>query len=178
MKIVAGKWRGRPLAAPPGDATRPTNARAREALFSMLTSRIGSFEGLAVLDLFAGTGALGLEAMSRGCAHGTFVETDRAALAALKANIAKLGADATVLSVPAQALGRALRPHDIALLDPPYGSGLVGKTLARLADGWLAPGAWVSVETAKDETVAADGFTLDAVREHGKARLHLLRFAA
>jgi 16S rRNA (guanine966-N2)-methyltransferase len=178
MRIIAGRWRGKPLVAPPGEATRPTNARAREALFSMLTSRIGTFEGLAVVDLFAGTGALGLEAMSRGCAHGTFVETDRAAVAALRRNIDRMGAEVTLLTHPAQSLGRAPRLHDLALLDPPYGSGLVGRTLARLADGWLAPGAWVSVETAKDEAVAANGFTLDAVRDHGKARLHLLRFAA
>ena len=92
MRIIAGAWRGRPLAAPAGAATRPTADRARETLFSMLTSRLGTFEGLTVADLFAGTGALGLEALSRGAAHATFVETDRSALAALKANIAKLGA--------------------------------------------------------------------------------------
>ena len=88
MRIIAGAWRGRPLEAPAGTATRPTSDRAREGLFSMLASRIGSFEGLHVADLFAGTGALGLEALSRGAAHCTFVEKDRAALDALRRNVA------------------------------------------------------------------------------------------
>ncbi len=92
MRIIAGQWRGRPLAAPAGETTRPTSDRAREGLFSMLASRLGSFEGLRVADLFAGTGALGLEALSRGAAHCTFVERERAAVAAIERNIAKLGA--------------------------------------------------------------------------------------
>ncbi|MAC11937.1 MAG: 16S rRNA (guanine(966)-N(2))-methyltransferase RsmD, partial [Sphingorhabdus sp.] len=92
MRIISGQYRGRKLAAPKGDATRPTADRTREALFSMLTSRLGSFDDLAVLDLFSGSGALGLEALSRGAASCLFVEQDRAALDALKANIAALGA--------------------------------------------------------------------------------------
>jgi len=91
MRIIAGQWRGRVLAAPKGDATRPTADRTREALFSMLTSRVGDFEGLAVADLFAGSGALGFEALSRGAASCLFVEQDRAALDALRANAEKLG---------------------------------------------------------------------------------------
>src|ERR1700744_1452806 len=94
MRIIAGRWRGRPLKAPLGATTRPSADRTREALFSMLASRLGTFEGLGVVDLFAGTGALGLEALLRGAARGVFVEQDRAALAALRANIAKLGATA------------------------------------------------------------------------------------
>ena len=88
MRIIAGEWRGRPLVAPKGDTTRPTADRTREALFSMLASRLGSFEGLAVADLFAGSGALGLEALSRGAASCLFVEQDKPALDALRANIA------------------------------------------------------------------------------------------
>ena len=80
MRIIAGEWRGRPLQAPAGQGTRPTADRTRETLFSMLVSRIGSFEGLRVADLYAGSGALGLEALSRGAAHVTFVENDRIAL--------------------------------------------------------------------------------------------------
>lgn len=177
MRIVAGRWRGRPLRAPQGDATRPTADRVREALFSMLASRLGSFEDLRVLDLFAGTGALGLEALSRGAAHCTFIETDRGALAALKANIATLGAEAAVLAMPAAGLGRAPEPAHLALLDPPYGKGLAVPALERLRDhGWLAPLALVSVETGRDEALAPPaGFTLDTSRDHGKARLHLLR---
>src|SRR6218665_1739038 len=97
MRIISGQWRGRPLDAPKGDATRPTSDRAREGLFSMLASRLGSLQDLRVADLFAGTGALGLEALSRGAASCTFVEKDKAALDALRANIAKLGAKNTQL---------------------------------------------------------------------------------
>jgi 16S rRNA (guanine966-N2)-methyltransferase len=177
MRIVAGRWRGRPLVAPDGAATRPTADRVREALFSMLASRLGSFEGLAVLDIFAGTGALGLEALSRGAARATFVETDRAALGALRANVVKLGAEATVLPHRAEGLGRANVAHHLAFLDPPYDLGLVEPTLARLAaQGWLATHAWVCVETGRDMSISVDGFIVDATRDHGKARLHLLRY--
>jgi 16S rRNA (guanine966-N2)-methyltransferase len=173
MRIIAGRWRGRTLIAPPGDATRPTADRTREALFSMLTSRLGSFEDLRVADIFAGTGALCLEALSRGAAHCTFVERDREALAALKANIDKLGATGT--NVRAQsAESFTSGPFDIVFMDPPYGSGLGQKVLPRLA---LESGAWASIETAYNEDVAVPGFEADAVRTHGKAKLTLLRKA-
>ena len=92
MRIIAGEWRGRKLTAPQGDATRPTADRTRETLFSMLVSRLGSFEGLAAADLFAGSGALGLEALSRGAATCLFVEQDPPAIRALRANVANLQA--------------------------------------------------------------------------------------
>ena len=171
MRIIAGKWRGRTLIAPSGQATRPTSDRTREALFSMLASRMGSFEGLAVADLFAGSGALGLEALSRGAAACTFVETDRAALDAIRRNLAALGAEGDILAVPAEH-ARIAGPLDLAFLDPPYGSGLAAAALAALP---LAPGAWASVETARDEAIAADGFEEDAVRIYGKAKITLLR---
>jgi 16S rRNA (guanine966-N2)-methyltransferase len=171
MRIIAGKWRGRPLVAPPGDSTRPTSDRAREALFSMLASRLGTFEGLRVADLFAGSGALGLEALSRGAAHCTFVETDRAALDTIRGNLAAFGASADILSAPAGQV-RIPGPIDLAFLDPPYRSGLAAAALERLP---LAPGAFASVETARDEPVAAAGFEEEAVRLHGKARITLLR---
>lgn len=180
MRIIAGAWRGRPLAAPAGAATRPTADRARETLFSMLTSRLGTFEGLAVADLFAGTGALGLEALSRGAAHATFVETDRSALAALKANIAKLDAAGRtgILARSADAPGTATASYDLLFLDPPYGKGLAERSLAALRQGgWPAPGAWISVETSRDETLGPEGYVVDTVRDVGKARLHLLRAA-
>ena len=132
MRIIAGQWRGRPLVAPKGDATRPTADRTREALFSMLTSRIGSFEGLAVADLFAGSGALGLEALSRGAARCLFVEQDKPALDALRANIAKLGAtNADVRAASAIGLGPATAPLDLILMDPPYGTGAGNVALDR-----------------------------------------------
>lgn len=180
MRIIAGKWRGRPIKAPAGAATRPTADRVREALFSMLLSRLGSFEGLHVADVFAGTGALGLEALSRGAAHATFIESDPSAIAALKANIGALGADfdTDVVTQPVATLGRARQACEIVLLDPPYGEGLGAVALARLrAQGWIAPHALVSVETGRKQDLDAPGFTIEAVRAHGKARLHLLRAA-
>ena len=179
MRIIAGKWRGRAIAAPPGEATRPTADRVREALFSMLTSRLGSFEGLRVLDGFAGTGALGLEALSRGAAHCSFVERDGAAVKVLKANVASFAADATVIASPVERLGACYAPCDLILLDPPYGEGLGAPALARLtAQGWIAPHAMISVETGKKDVLEPAGFEILAVRDHGKARLHLFRAAA
>ena len=180
MRIIAGDWRGRPLVAPKGEATRPTADRTREALFSMLVSRLGDFDGLRVLDLFAGSGALGLEALSRGAAHCTFVEQDGTALDALRTNAAKLGAltRADIRAQSVMALGVAPAPYDLILADPPYASGAGTVALERLARlGWLAPGAWISVETTKAEDVAPEGFALDVARVHGKAKLSLLRLA-
>lgn len=177
MRIIAGQWRGRPLAAPKGDATRPTADRVREALFSMLGSRVGSLEGLAVADLFAGSGALGLEALSRGAATCQFVEQERAALEALKGNIAKLGAaGTTVRPVSVLALGPAPAPLDLILMDPPYGTGAGVVALDRLARlGWVGPATWVSIETGRSEPVEVAGFTAEPQRIHGAARLTLLR---
>jgi 16S rRNA (guanine966-N2)-methyltransferase len=171
MRIIAGRWRGRALAAPAGQATRPTSDRTREALFSMLASRIGTFEGLRVADLFAGSGALGLEALSRGAAHCTFVETDRTAIEAIRRNLAALGAEAEVLASPAEH-ARLPGPFDLVFLDPPYGSALARPVLARLP---LVPGGWASVETGRSEAVSAEGYEEDAVRLYGKAKITLLR---
>ena len=175
MRIISGLWRGRTLAVPSGEVTRPTADRTREALFSMLVSRLGSFDGLAVADLFAGTGALGLEALSRGAAKATFVEQDRAAVVTLRANVAKLGATAEIVPVSVSALGPSRTAHDLLLFDPPYGSGGGGALIERLTRlGWATEGAWASVETGVGEVVAADGWTVDAVRVHGKAQLSVL----
>ena len=173
MMIIAGEWRGRPIEAPAGGATRPTGDRVREALFSMLASRLGTFEGLRVADLFAGSGALGLEALSRGAAHCSFVETDRAALEALRRNLVSLGAGDRAEVRMQSAVAPLPGPFDLALLDPPYGSGLGPQALAALRDA-LAPGAWVSLETGAREEVAAEGFVLEAERTYGKAKLSLL----
>jgi 16S rRNA (guanine966-N2)-methyltransferase len=176
MRVIAGQWRGRPLVAPKGDATRPTADRTREALFSMLTSRLGSFEGLAVADLFAGSGALGIEALSRGAASCLFVEQDGAALDALKGNLAKLGTRGDVRAGSVMGLGPALAPLDLIMMDPPYGTGAGLVALDKLARlGWVSPASWISIETAKAEEIAPPGFTVDATRVHGKARLTLLR---
>ncbi len=180
MRVISGLYRGRPIVAPKGDTTRPTADRTREALFSMLTSRLGSFEDLRVLDLFAGSGALGLEALSRGAASCTFVEQDRAALDCLRTNITKLGVNgADVRAQSVMALGPAPAPYDLILLDPPYESGAGIVALERLLRlGWIAAGALASVETTKKEIVAVEAFELDVERVHGKAKLTLLRALA
>ena len=170
MRIIAGIYRGREIVAPAGTDTRPTSNRAREALFSMLTSRIGSFEGLAVADLFAGSGSLGLEALSRGAAHCTFVESDRAALDAIRANVEKLGAAATVRAGTAENFHGG--SFDLVFVDPPYRSGLGHKALRRIT---VAPGGWASLETAKPEDVAIEGYEVDTERVYGKAKITLLR---
>jgi 16S rRNA (guanine966-N2)-methyltransferase len=179
MRIIAGAWRGRPLAAPPGQTTRPTSDRAREGLFSMLASRLGSFEDLRVADLFAGTGALGLEALSRGAAHCTFVEKDRAALDILKRNIDRLGAGerAEIRAQAVEHLAPPPRPCDLVLMDPPYATGLAQAGLDRAA-AWLAPGGWLSVELHGESPTIPDGLETDAERRFGKATLLLLRRAA
>ena len=178
MRIIAGQWRGRPIVAPKGEATRPTADRMREALFSMLASRLGSFEELAVADLFAGSGALGLEALSRGAASCVFVEQDRAAVDALKANIAKLGAKADVRAQSVLALPPATKPYDLILMDPPYGTGAGAVALDKLGRlGWADDATWISIETAKNETIGVDGFTADVERVHGKGKITLLRRA-
>lgn len=176
MRIIAGQWRGRPLDAPAGTATRPTSDRAREGLFSMLASRLGSFDDLQVADLFAGTGALGLEALSRGAASCTFVEKDRTALATLKRNIDRLGAGDRA-DIRAQAVEHApppLSPCDLILMDPPYAAGLAQPALDRAA-AWLAPGGWLSLEVHGESPAIPPGFALDAERRFGKATLLLLR---
>ena len=177
MRIIAGQWRGRRLLAPRGQATRPTADRVRETLFSMLTSRLGSFDGLAVGDFFAGSGALGLEALSRGAASCLFVEQDGEALHALRANIAAVGAGgAEVRAGSVLALGQARAPLDLALLDPPYGSGAGAVALERLLRlGWLGPPSWVSLEIAAAEPPGARGFAVVAERRVGRACLTLLR---
>jgi 16S rRNA (guanine966-N2)-methyltransferase len=176
VRIIAGAWRTRPIDTPPGDGTRPTADRARETLFSMLQSRLGSFEGLAVLDLFAGSGALALEALSRGAARAWLVEKAPPARKAIAANIKRFTADARLVGHDACSLPPAPAPADMLFLDPPYGSGLAGPALASaLAMGWVAPHAWVSVETARGEAVELAGFVAETVRGVGKASLTLLR---
>ncbi len=178
MRIIAGEWRGRPLRAPEGETTRPTADRTRETLFSMLTSRLGSFEGLLVADLFAGSGALGLEALSRGAEKAILVERDPAALRALRGNIAALRAQqrCDVRAVSVLALGPAKAAPDLLLLDPPYGSGAGAVALDKLRrHGWIAPGAWIAAETSRDEEIDVKGLEAETVRDVGKARIHLLR---
>jgi 16S rRNA (guanine966-N2)-methyltransferase len=180
MRVISGEWRGRKLLAPKGDATRPTADRTRETLFSMLMSRLGSFDGLVVADLFAGSGALGIEALSRGAAQCLFAEQDRDALDVLRGNLSSLGAAARadVRAGSVLGLGPAPRAYDLLMLDPPYGTGAASVALDKLHRlGWIGPDSWVSVETGHGETVDVAGFAIDADRKVGKARLTLLRLA-
>lgn len=177
MRIIAGRLRGRPLDAPPGSQTRPTTDRVREALFSMLTSRLGSFEGLRVADLYAGSGALGLEALSRGAAHVTFVENDPKAAAIIRANAAKLGVldGIRILGGSALTLSRS-DPFDLILADPPYAPGSGSAVVKAVADaGWLAPAGWLSIETGRGDAVNPLDFEVDSEREFGRARITLVR---
>lgn len=182
MRIIAGEWRKRPLRAPAGESTRPTADRTRETLFSMLLSRLGTFEDLRVADLFAGSGALGLEALSRGAAHCLFVENDAAAIRTLRENIASMRAqqscDVRASSVMALGPAKGAVP-DLILLDPPYhtGAGIVAlEKLDRL--GWIAPSCWIALETAHNEDVKVKTLEFEAERKVGKAKITLLRKAS
>jgi 16S rRNA (guanine966-N2)-methyltransferase len=186
MRIIAGRWKGRALVAPPGLATRPTSDRARQAIFDQLWHAPWAgrdmLEGATVLDGFAGTGAMGLEALSRGAARAFFMEQDRAALAALRTNITvcKAGDACRVIAGDVTAPPVAAAPCTLVFLDPPSGKGLVPRALAALlAKGWIAPGALIIAETGRDEeTVMPPGFEVISTRDHGAARLSALRAAA
>ena len=175
MRIIAGKWRGRTLEAPAGRGTRPTSDRVRETLFSMLSSRLGSFDELRVADLFAGSGALGFEALSRGAAHAVFVESDPTAAAAIRRSAERLGASTDIILSSALALPRT-EPFDLIFADPPYsaGSGSAAVAAVMKAD-WLAAGGWMAVETERGDAADPGGLEVDTVREIGRARLTLLR---
>ena len=154
MRIVGGRLRGRALAAPTSQAIRPTADRLREALFNILVHAYGDpVTGARVLDLFAGTGALGLEALSRGAAFALFIDDAAAARALLRENVAALGLGGVtrIFRRDARKLGRAhpLAPFSLAFLDPPYGRGLAAAALASArAGGWLMPEALIVVEEA------------------------------
>jgi 16S rRNA (guanine966-N2)-methyltransferase len=184
MRIVAGRHRGRRLLAPPGEKVRPTSDHAREALFNILSHGQLAAEGIpfaraAVLDAFAGTGALGLEALSRGAAEAAFIEQDREALATLRQNIAALGEDvhSRIVSGDATRPPRAPSAYALAFLDPPYRSGLAAAALTALdAAGWLAPESLAVVElAAREELTLPAGFFLLDERVYGAARLLFLR---
>jgi 16S rRNA (guanine966-N2)-methyltransferase len=182
MRVIAGSARGRRLAGPPaGAATRPTSDKVREALFSTVGARM---EGAGVLDLFAGTGALGLEALSRGAAYVHFVEDSAEARGLIRGNADALGVIGVtkIYRRDATKLGDAgtLRPFDLLFADPPYGKGLAERALsAASAGGWLSTAATAVVEERADaEFTPPDGFTLLDRRVYGDTAIHFLRFAA
>jgi len=184
MRIVGGQFKGRAIAAPQGRDTRPTADRVRESVFNVLAHAEWSpgVEGKRVLDLFAGSGALGLEAMSRGAAFALFVETDATARGAIRDNIEALGLfgttrihrrDATDLGAKPAGLGE---PFDLVFLDPPYGKGLGERALAKLkSGGWISDDALIVFECAADEAPATPGFTLLDERTYGAAKVLFLK---
>jgi 16S rRNA (guanine966-N2)-methyltransferase len=142
----------------------------------MLASRLGTFEDLRVADLFAGSGALGFEAISRGAAQATFVENDAKAAAIIRRNAEKLSASMQILASSALALPRA-GPFDLVFADPPYASGSGTAAVRSVLDaGWLASGGWMSVETSRKDSIDVGSLLIDATRDVGRARLTLLRF--
>ena len=181
MRVIAGDWRGRKIVAPKSDATRPTADRTRETLFNMLASRLGSFEGLSVADLFAGSGALGLEALSRGAAQCLFVEQEPEAVKAIRTNIAAFDARSRcdVQQGSVMTLAPAKSPYHLILLDPPYDTGAGHVALDRMARlGWIGPSSWIALETHRSEEVQIKPLSIEAERVVGKAKLTLLRLAA
>ncbi|WP_026180679.1 16S rRNA (guanine(966)-N(2))-methyltransferase RsmD [Henriciella marina] len=184
MRIISGKFKGQPIDAPAGRDTRPTSDRARESLFNVLAhaSWAPDLEGARVIDLFAGSGALGFEAISRGASFCLFVETDSAARGTIRNNVEHFQLfgntrihrrSATDLGPKPSGVGA---PFTLAFMDPPYNKGLVEPCLNTLLTGqWLAPGATIVVETDSREDFAHEGFRLIDMREAGKAKLSMLQ---
>jgi 16S rRNA (guanine966-N2)-methyltransferase len=184
LRIIAGKFRGKTLTPPSDFAIRPTADRVRESVFNILMSRIGpNLDGLRVLDLFAGTGALGLEALSRGAASVVFVDTGADARGLIRDHVEAFGAGGVtkLLRRDATDLGVAgtMGPMDLVFLDPPYGKGLGEQALGSLRDGkWLAPDAILVFEESTDVALTLPhGFVLDDRREYGAAAVHFLSLA-
>jgi len=186
MRIVGGNLKGRTLTAPEGRDTRPTTDRVRESIFNILAHAIEGFEfdGATVVDVFCGTGALGLEAMSRGCSYGVFIDNDARAQALVRKNAGPMGLgrsvlllklDATRLAPPPRA---ANTPAALVFLDPPYEQGLVVPALLGLKDkGWLADGGVVVCEVAaKEEFDPPRGFDAIDERTYGAAKVVFLKF--
>ena len=185
MRIVAGKLKGRAIVAPDGVATRPTSDRARQAIFNVLEHAAWAepLQGARVMDLFAGSGALGFEALSRGAAFALFVETDEDARGAIRDNADAYGLMGATRVHRRSATDLGVRPgsdgeaFDLAFLDPPYGKGLGEQALLRLIEGnWLKPGAIVVFERGSDEPeIETPGYERLDARDYGAARVLFLR---
>ncbi|MFN0218850.1 MAG: 16S rRNA (guanine(966)-N(2))-methyltransferase RsmD [Hyphomicrobium sp.] len=183
MRIVAGKFRGRALVAPDDKAVRPTSDRVRESVFNILAHGVNDFDlqGARVIDLFAGTGALGLEAMSRGAAYALFVEDDTSARALIRRNVEafELTGETRIFRRDATDLGGIgnIAPFNLAFLDPPYGKGLGETALESLVGGgWLAPGAiCVIEERAGADITLPPALTLLDSRTYGDTEVRIMR---
>lgn len=184
MRIVGGTYRGRTLVVPEGTNVRPTTDRVREALFNILEHGSISLEGARVLDMFSGSGALGLEALSRGAQAVLFVEEDADARGAIRTNIETLGATGATRVFRRDATNLGAIPknqtdlYNLVFLDPPYNKGLGPKALASARDGgWLAPGATIVFECGADENPDVSGFTLEDSRRYGDTKVLFLSLA-
>jgi 16S rRNA (guanine966-N2)-methyltransferase len=185
LRIVAGKHRGRTIAAPEGQATRPTSSRARESLFNILAHANWRDDGTSpllearVLDAFAGSGALGLEALSRGASHVTFLDNDGQAVRLIGENLRKLGETgaAKVIRGDATRPPPTRQPCNLVFLDPPYRSGMAEQAIQALNDaGWIESGAILAVELAHNEDVAVPaGLAAIDERRYGAAKIVILR---
>jgi 16S rRNA (guanine966-N2)-methyltransferase len=185
MRIVGGRFKGRALSAPASRAIRPTSDRLRESIFDILEHRFpGEIEGARVVDLFAGSGALAIEALSRGARFALFVDSSAEARALIRANVEAfaLGGVTRIWRADATRLGSApaAGPFALAFLDPPYGKGLAGPALASLIEGgWLEPDALLVVEeAAKAEIAAPAGLTRVDERTYGDTRIAIFKAPA
>jgi 16S rRNA (guanine966-N2)-methyltransferase len=188
MRIVSGKLKGRAIVAPEGLGTRPTSDRARQAVFNVLEHAAWAepLAGMRVMDLFAGSGALGFEAMSRGAGFALFVETDETARGVIRENADAYGLLGITRVHRRSAVDLGPRPgsdgeaFDLAFLDPPYGQGLGEQALARLIEGrWLKPGALVVLERGSGEPeIETPGYERLDARDYGAARVLFLRALA
>ncbi|MCB1517773.1 MAG: 16S rRNA (guanine(966)-N(2))-methyltransferase RsmD [Hyphomicrobiaceae bacterium] len=182
MRIVAGRFRGKQLNSPKDQSIRPTSDRVRESVFNIVASRVGpSFEGLYVLDLFAGTGAMGLEALSRGATHTIFVDMGAEARGLIRGHIEGfgLGGQSRLLRRDATDMGPAgnQKPADLVFCDPPYGKGLGEKALlSALAGGWIALGALIVLEERKGAVFnPGDDFEIIDQRDYGDTTIFLIQ---
>jgi 16S rRNA (guanine966-N2)-methyltransferase len=175
-RIIAGEYGGRRIQTPKGDGTRPTSDRVREALFSSLESELGGFEGVRVLDLFAGSGALGIEALSRGAEHAVFVEASQQAAAVVKRNLTDLGASGTVVRSKAErfVVDGDADLFDLVFVDPPYAmaSAQVTALVDAVKESFAAEGALFVVERAtRDPFVWPDGAEGLRSKKYGETSL-------
>jgi 16S rRNA (guanine966-N2)-methyltransferase len=178
LRIIGGSWRGRPLAFPPVEAVRPSPDRVRETLFNWLQ---GSIVGARCLDLFAGSGALGFEALSRGASHVTFVDREPRLGRHLTETLRRLGADSAVVVVQDATAFLRSPPQrfDVVFLDPPFASGLLQEVCNALTHDWLASEAWVYIESPADQPlpVLPAGWSVHRTKRAGQVGYHLLRVA-
>ena len=180
MRIVGGRFRGRRLETPKDQRIRPTSDRAREAIFNLLAHHASeALDGTRVLDLFAGSGALGLEAISRGAAQVTFVDKDPKSLALARRNAEALGVDAIFLRADATHLPPAPAPAALIFCDAPYEKGLTEPALASAVEhGWVSDGTVLVIETgAGEEVTLPDGFTVLTERTYGAAKVMILQYS-